>query len=90
MPDRIRAPEGWLRGGFFHVWRDPWGLKSGGSTPSISPAQSAGGVCPTLRPGPTPSEVPSRPCASWGHRREDEGEQERQAGGALQYRRSGR
>ena len=73
--------------GFPHL---AWGLRSGGSAPSISLAQSAREVFPALRLGPTPSEVPSGPHGSWGHRREARGEQERKAGEALQDQRSGR
>ena len=81
------GPEGWLRRkGFPHLERrlGPWIRRS---TPSISPAQLAGEVCPAMGLG-TPSEAPSGPRWSWGNRREAEGEQERQAGGALQDWRS--
>ena len=72
--DRTGTPEGWLRRGRgSHAWRDPQGLRSGWSAPSISPAQLAGEVCQALGPGPTPSEAPSGPHWSWGHRKEAEG-----------------
>ena len=77
-PDRNGTPEGWLRRGrVSHPWRDPQGLRSGGRTPSVSPAQSAWEVCPALWPGPLPSEAPSRPRWSWGRRREARGENRR-------------
>ena len=60
---------GWEVGRGSHAWGDPRGLGSEGSGPSISPAQSAGDVCPALGPGPMPSEVLSRPGWSWGCRR---------------------
>ena len=84
-PDRTGAPEGWLRRGRgSHAWRDPQGLRWGGwSAPSVSPDQSAREVCLALRPGPTPSEAPSRPHWSCGCREEAGGEQERQAGEVL-------
>ena len=37
---------------------------------SVSPAQSAGEICPALQLGPTPSEVPSGLGWSWWHRME--------------------
>ena len=85
-PDRTSALEGWLEGGRgSHTWRDPRGLRSRGNALSISPAQLAwlSGRSYTLR-GPLQAVL------LLGARREVEGEQERQAGGALQDRRSRR
>ena len=60
--DRTSTPEGWLgEGRGYHSWRDPRGLEgSGGSEPSIFPAQSGSGkpaglpgwVLRPLRPPP--------------------------------------
>ena len=84
-PDRTGAPEGWLGGERgSHTWGDPWGLRSGGSSPSVYPGHSAREGCPVLRRSPTSSEAPSGPHGSWGCRREARGEQERQAGGAAE------
>ena len=58
----------------------PSGAQIGGNVPRVSPAQSAGEVCPALGPCPMHSESPSGLRWSWGNRMEAGG-RTREAGG---------
>ena len=73
------------RGDGFPLPEGPWGLGRE-ERAQCFPCPISWGSLPDSwpRPGPTLSEAPSRPCWSWGHRREAWEKQERHVGGALQ------
>ena len=88
--DRTSVPEGWLKGEGFPRLEGPSGAQIKGEWAQCFPCPISWGSLPSSRARSYNLRGPLRLGWSCGHRREDRREQERQAGGALQDRRSKR